>query len=94
MLDYLDKYNNCHIQRLSSKHLKEAVLRVMEEEEEKIERNINNIICNTSLQSLISMNVQKKDANLSLERQLASGALVEIVKIFKGCTIHCVLSVR
>ena len=33
MLDYLDKYNDRHGQRLSSKNLKEAVLRVMKEEE-------------------------------------------------------------
>ena len=34
MLDHLNEYNNFHGQILSSKNLKEAVLRVMEEEEE------------------------------------------------------------
>ena len=34
MLDHLNKYNNLHGQILSSKNLKEAVLQVMEEEEE------------------------------------------------------------
>ena len=34
------------------------------------------------------MNVQKKDANLSLEIRLATGVLAEIVKNFKGCTIQ------
>ena len=34
------------------------------------------------------MNVQKKDANWSLERRLAAGVLAEIVEIFKGCTIQ------
>ena len=34
MFDHLNKYNYCRGQRLSSKNLKEAVLRVMEEEEE------------------------------------------------------------
>ena len=43
MLDYLNKYNDRRGQSLSNKNFKEAVLRVMEEEEEKIERNINNI---------------------------------------------------
>ena len=55
----------------------------MEEEEEEINCNINNIICDTSFQSPIAMNVQKKDTNLSLERLLASGVLVEMVEIFK-----------
>ena len=48
MLDHLNEYNDRHGQRLSSKKLKEAVLQVMEEEEEEIERNINNITCDTS----------------------------------------------
>ena len=66
MLDHLNKYNDRHGQILSSKNLKEAVLRVMEEREEEIERNTNNITCDTSFQSPIAMNVQKKDANMSL----------------------------
>ena len=33
------------------------------------------------------MNVQKNDEHLSLDRQLASGDIAEIVEIFKGCTI-------
>ena len=48
MLDHLNEYNDRHGQRLSSKKLKEAVLQVIEEEEEEIERNINNITCDTS----------------------------------------------
>ena len=47
ILDHLNEYNDCYGQRLSSKKLKEAVLRVVEEEEEEIERDINNITCNT-----------------------------------------------
>ena len=43
MLDHLNEYHDRHGQILSSKNLKEAVLRVMEGEEEEIERNINNI---------------------------------------------------
>ena len=34
------------------------------------------------------MNAQKKDANMSLQRQLASGILAETIKFFKGCTIQ------
>ena len=49
----------------------------MEEEEEEIERNMNNITCNTSFPSLIAMNVQNKDTNWSLDRRLDSGVLVQ-----------------
>ena len=73
---------------MSIKNLKEAVLRVMEEEQVNIERNINNITCDTSFWSPIAMNVQKKYGNWSLERQLASGNLAEMVENFKGCTIQ------
>ena len=75
MLDHLNEYNDRRGQTLSSKKLKEAVPQVMVEEEEKIEHNIKNIICDASFQSPIAMNVQKKYANWSLERQLASGVL-------------------
>ena len=36
MLEHLNKYNDRHVQILSSKNTKEAVLRVMKEEEEEI----------------------------------------------------------
>ena len=88
MLDHLNEYNDRHSQILSSKNFKEAVLRVMEEEEEEIERNINNITCDTSFESPVTMNVQKKDANWSLERRLAAGVLAEMVENFKGCSIQ------
>ena len=35
----------------------------MEQQEEEIERNINNITCDTSFQYPVTKNVQKKDAN-------------------------------
>ena len=88
MLDYLDKYNDRHGQRLSSKNLKEAILRVMEEEEEDIKRNINNITWDTLFQYPIAMNVQKKDENVSLERLLAPGVLAEMVENVIGCNIQ------
>ena len=83
MIDHLKIYNDCHVQRLSSKNLKEAVLQVMEEEEEEVKHNINNITCDTSFQSPITMNIQKKYVNTSLERRLASGVLEEMVETFK-----------
>ena len=60
----------------------------MDEDEEEMERNINNITCNTPFQSPVTKNVQKKDAGWSLERQLDAGVLAEIVENFKGCTIQ------
>ena len=63
ILDTLNKYQNRHGQRLSSKNLKEAVLHIMDEEEEEIELDINNITCDTPFLSPVTKNVQKKDAN-------------------------------
>ena len=60
----------------------------MEEEEEEIESNINNITMDTSFQSPVDVNAQKKDANMSLGRQIYSGILSETIKNFKGCTIQ------
>ena len=60
----------------------------MEQQEEEIERNINNITCNNLFQSPVTMYVQTKNSNCSLERRLAAGILDEMVKEFKGCTIQ------
>ena len=60
----------------------------MEEEEEEEESNVNNITTDTSFQSPVAINAQKKDTNVSYERLLASGILEEIIKEFKGCTIQ------
>ena len=38
------------------------------------------------------MNVQKKDAQFSLERRLTSGVLVEMVENLKGCTIQSTIN--
>ena len=46
-LHTLNKYQDCHGQKLSSKYLNEAILHVMEQQEEEIEGNINNITCDT-----------------------------------------------
>ena len=80
ILDTLNTYQDRCGKRFSSKKLKEAVLRVMDEEEEEIERNINNITCHTPLQSPVTKNVQNKDTNWSLERRLAPGVLDKMVK--------------
>ena len=59
IIDNMNEYQDRHGQRLSSKNLKETILRVMDEEEEKIERNINNITCDTPFQSPITKNGKK-----------------------------------
>ena len=87
ILDTLNKYQDCLGQRLSSKNLKEAVIHVVEQQEEEIERDINNITCNTSFKSPVTKNVQKKNGNWSLERRLATGVLDKMVKEFNECTI-------
>ena len=53
-----------------------------------MERNINNITCDTPFQSPGTKSVQEKDASWSLERRLAAGVLAEMVEIFKGCSIQ------
>ena len=83
MLVHLNEYNDRHGQICFSKNNKEAALRVIEEEEEWIKRNMNNITCDTSFRCPIAMNLQKKNTNWSLERQLASGVLAEMVKFSK-----------
>ena len=80
MLDHINKYNERHSKQLSSKKLQEDFLRVLEEEKEEIESNVNNIITNTSFQSPVAMNTQNKDANMSYEIRLASGILSEKIK--------------
>ena len=60
ILDTLNKYQDRHGQRFSSKNLKEAVRRVMDEEEEEMECNINNITCDTPFHSPVTKNVQRK----------------------------------
>ena len=47
----------------------------MDEEEEEMERNINNITCDTPFQSPVTKSVKNKDASWSLERRLAAGVL-------------------
>ena len=53
-----------------------------------MERNINNITCDTPFLSPVTKIVQKKYENWSLERRPAADVLAEMVEIFKGCTIQ------
>ena len=63
VLDTLKKYQDHHGQIFSSKKLRGAVWHVMEEEEEEMERNINNITCDTPFHFSITKSVEKKDAS-------------------------------
>ena len=58
VLDTLNKYQDRHGQRLSSKKLREAVRRVMNKEVEEMERNINNITCDTPFHSVYKRKMQ------------------------------------
>ena len=87
MLDHVNDYNECHGERLSSEKPRDAVIRVMEEEEEDAPNNVNNITTDTSFHSPVDMNVQNKDTNISYESRLTSGILAETIENFKGCTI-------
>ena len=60
----------------------------MDDEEEEMERNINNITCYTPFQSPVTKCVQKKNASWSLERRLAAGVLAEMFENFKVCSIQ------
>ena len=60
----------------------------MNEKLEEMERNINNITCDSPFQYPGTKSVQKKDASWSLERRLAAGVLAEMVENFKGCSIQ------
>ena len=69
ILDSLLDHNYPH------KKLQEAVIRVMEEteyEEKYSKRNANNVTMDNFIQSPITINTQKKDANMSNERRIAS----------------------
>ena len=92
MLDHINKHNERHGEKLSSKTFRDAVIRFMEEEEEEIENYIYNITMDTSFQSPVAMNAQKKDANISLDRRLNSGVLAEMIKNFKECTIQSTIN--
>ena len=80
MLDHLNEHNPHHVKPLSSKNLREAVIRFMEEEEEYAKLNVNNFNTDTSFQSPVATNAQKKDTNVSYERRLASDIIVEMIK--------------
>ena len=83
MLDSLLDHNDRHGTPLSSKKLQEAVSRVMaetEEEEKYAKRNVNNVTMDTLYQYPVTINIQRKYANVKNERQIASDIHAETIK--------------
>ena len=64
----------------------------MEEEEKYSKRNVNNITIDTLFQSAVTITAQKKDANMTYDRQIDSCIFLETIKEFKGCTIQSTIS--
>ena len=64
----------------------------MKDEEYYEKCNGNNITTDTLFQSPVAMNEQKKDANMTYQRQIASVILAETTKYFKGCTIQSTIN--
>ena len=92
MLDSLLYYNHRQGTPLYSKKLQEAVSRFMEEGEKYAERNIKKVNVDDFFQSPVTINTQKKDANLTNERRIASDIYAETIKEFKGCVIRSTIS--
>ena len=83
MSDSLPDHNDRHGTPLSSKNLQEAVSRVMaetEEEKKYDKRNVNNVTMDTLYQYPVTINIQRKYANVKNERQIASDINAETIK--------------
>ena len=78
-MDHLNKHNRHHGKPLF-KNLQEAVIRIMEEEEDDAKNNVNNVTKDTSFQSPVSVSAQNKYANITYERRMESGILAETIK--------------
>ena len=83
MLETLIDHNDHHIAPLSSENLQQAVSRVMEETKEverDAKRNANNMTTYTFLRSPATVNTQRKDENVTNERQITLNILKETIK--------------
>ena len=60
-----------------------------EEEERDAKRNANNVTMDTFFHnSPVTINTQRKNANVANERQIYSNILEETIKLFKGLTLQ------
>ena len=80
MLDSLIEHNRRHGTPLSNKKLQEAVIRVMGDKEKYAEHNVNNVTTDNLFQYPVTINAQKKDSNVTYERQFYPGILAEMIK--------------
>ena len=83
VLDSLLYHNDRHGTPLSSKKLQELVSRVMaetEENEKYAKQNINNVTMDTLFQSPVTSNTQRKDGNVTNDRQIALDIHAETIK--------------
>ena len=80
MLDHLIEHNCRHGTPMSNKKLRESVIIVTEDEGKYTKRNVNNVNTDTLFQSPVTVNAQKKDANVTYERRIASRILAETIK--------------
>ena len=80
MLDHLIEHNIFHGTPMSNEKLREAVIRVVADEEKNAKRNVNNVTTDTLFQSSVTVNAQNKDANVTYERNCFSGIIAETMK--------------
>ena len=64
----------------------------MEDEEKYDKHNVNNVTTDSLFHPSVTIKTQKNDANVTYERQIASGILAETIKKFKGYTISSTIS--
>ena len=65
ILDSPLNHNDCHDTPFSSKQIQESVSRFMEEEEKYSKRNFNNVTMDALFQYPVTINTQRKDANVT-----------------------------
>ena len=95
MLETLIDHNDRPNAPLSSEKLWQAVIRVMEEmegEECDAGRNANNVTMDNFLQSPVTINTQRKYANVINERRIASDIMKDTIKEFHGLTVQSTIN--
>ena len=80
MLDSIFDHNYRRGTPLSSKNLQEVVSIFMEEEEKYSKRNFNNVTMDTLFQYPVTINTQRKDANVTNKRQTSADIHAETMK--------------
>ena len=71
MLDQLIEHNHHHGTQMSNEKFQEAFIRVMEYEEKDSESNVNKVSNDNLFWYPITINAQKKDANITYDRLIS-----------------------